>query len=453
MTDPAPEPEPAEQANPEDPWELPEPNPSGWVVFWPHAEAPTRDEIGSAFAAWLGHELEGESPEENEDGTLWAFTFAMQGLEVPALVWAEEAQSLEGEDVEDAVKRCKWVIRMQAMLPFDEPHESYFRLVALMAGAIGDSPGILDAVTGHFLPRNVLESGFLAPEALPHERWLWRVSGAGLASPTEGGEHPTMLFTTGLWRCGRPELELLELPASHVRAGLIMLDAMAGLLLEGEMPVAGEVFEVGPGLPVTLQPWREVAATMDAGMPGSAAFRAAAGQAGEASPLLGVRAVICHPEPVGAFKKVWSWPREAIAAIESGHAALYATEHATKASMRRAQRRWETFATAFASLKKSDAEAAKEVRDHGFTVQAPLENGNDPERVEQAWFRVKRFDAGKVAGALLEKPRSRDDLDAGSEVMLDPVTITDWRVEMPEGDYGPEKWQELLPAVDRLRGL
>jgi len=453
MTDPAPEPEPAEQANPEDPWELPEPNPSGWVVFWPHAEAPTRDEIGSAFAAWLGHELEGESPEENEEGTLWAFTFGMEGLEVPVLVWAEEAQSLDGEDVEDAVKRCRWVIRMQAMLPFDEPHESYFRLVALMAGAIGDSPGILDAVTGHFLPRNVLESGFLAPEALPHERWLWRVSGAGLASPTEGGEHPTMLFTTGLWRCGRPELELLELPASHVRAGLIMLDAMAGLLLEGEMPAAGEVFEVGPGLPVTLQPWREVAATMDAGMPGSAAFRAAAGHAGDASPLLGVRAVICHPEPVGAYRKVWSWPREAIAAIESGHAALYATEHATKASMRRAQRRWETFATAFASLKKSDAEVAKEVREHGFTVQAPLENGKDPDRVEQAWFCMKRFEAGKVVGALLEKPRSRDDLDAGSEVMLDPVTITDWRVEMPEGDFGPEKWQELLPAVDRLRGL
>lgn len=453
MSDPAPESDPETSASSEDPWELPEPSPSGWVVFWPHAEAPTRDEIGTAFAAWLGHELEGESPEENEDGTLWAFTFSMDGLPVPALVWAEEAQSLEGEDVEDSVKRCKWVVRMQALLPSEEPHEAYFRLVALMAGAIGDSPGILDAVTGHFLPRNVLESGFLAPEALPHERWLWRVSGAGLASPTEGGEHPTMLFTTGLWRCGRPELELLELPASHVRAGLILLDAVAGLLLEGDMPDAGEVFEVGPGLSITLQPWREVAATMDAGMPGSADFRAAAGHAGEASPLLGVRAVLCHPEPVGAFRKVWTWPRDAVAAIEGGQAALYATEHATKASALRAQRRWETFATAFASLKKAEGDAAVQVRENGFTVQAPLENGNDPDRVEQAWLCVKRFEAGKVVGALLEKSRSRDDLDAGSEVTLDPKTITDWRVEMEEGDFGPEKWQELLPAVDRLRGL
>ena len=103
--DPDTNPEPSDASNPDDPWELPEPSPSGWVVFWPHEEAPTRDEIGSAFAAWLGQELEGESPDETEDGTLWAFTFQMQGLEVPALVWAEEAQSLEGEDVSDEVRR------------------------------------------------------------------------------------------------------------------------------------------------------------------------------------------------------------------------------------------------------------------------------------------------------------------------------------------------------------
>jgi uncharacterized protein YegJ (DUF2314 family) len=140
-------------------------------------------------------------------------------------------------------------------------------------------------------------------------------------------------------------------------------------------------------------------------------------------------------------------------AIESGQAALYATEHATKASLRRAQRRWETFATAFASLKKAEGEAAVDVREHGFTVQAPLEGGNDPDRVEQAWFCVKRFDAGQVEGALLEKPRSRDDLEAGSVLRIDPTTISDWRVEMPEGDFGPERWQDILPAVDRLRGL
>ena len=454
MSDDPREPEPAAEPSADDPWALPEPHASGWVVFWPHAEAPTREEIGSAFAAWLGQELEGESPEEPEEGTLWAFTFQMDGLPAPALAWAEPAQPLDGEDIEESVKKCRWVVRLQAVLPFEEPHEAYFRLVALLAGAIGDAPGVLDAVTGHYLPRSVLENGFLAPEALPHERWLWRVSGAGLADPAGEGDRPTMLFTSGLWRCGRPELELLELPATHVRAGLILLDAMAGLLLEGDMPEPGEVFEAGPGLEVTLQPWREVAATMEDGTPGSQAFRAAAGSDGDHSPLLGVRAVICHPEPVGAFRKVWTWPRDAVAAIESGAAALYATDHATRASQRRAQRRWETFATAFASLRRAETDAARALRESGFSVQAPLEGGRDPDRVEQAWLCVKRFEGGKVHATLLEKPRSRDDLQEGSELPLDPAAISDWRVELPDGEvFGPERWQDLLPAVDRVRGL
>ena len=93
---------------------------------------------------------------------------------------------------------------------------------------------------------------------------------------------------------------------------------------------------------VTRQPWKEVGATIGGGVPGSKAVRAGAASAGGQSPLLGVRAVICHPEPVGAFRKVWTWPKDAVMAIESGQAALYATEHATKASLRRAQRRWET---------------------------------------------------------------------------------------------------------------
>ena len=68
----------------------------------------------------------------------------------------------------------------------------------------------------------------------------------------------------------------MEIPAKHVRAGLILIDAMAGLLLEGDMPEVGEKVEVGPGLEVCLQPWQEVAVTAPDGAPGSNSFRAAA---------------------------------------------------------------------------------------------------------------------------------------------------------------------------------
>ena len=53
--------------------------------------------------------------------------------------------------------------------------------------------------------------------------------------------------------------------------------------------------------------------------------------------------------------------------------------------------------------------AAVDVREHGFTVQAPLEGGNDPDRVEQAWFCVKRFDAGQHPAG----PRDGVDAEGG----------------------------------------
>jgi len=54
---------------------------------------------------------------------------------------------------------------------------------------------------------------------------------------------------------------------------------------------------------------------------------------------------------------------------------------------------------------------------------------------------------------LLDQPHSRADLSGGSSVRVPVANITDWRVELPEGDLSSELWTELLPAVDRLRGI
>ena len=435
------------------PWTLDEPFPSSWVVFWPHQEAPTREEIGSAFAAWLGRDIDAQSPENEEDSVLWVMAFTLDGVDAPAVVWAESAIPVQDEEGLQAIRDCKWVVRMQVVLPQSEPHEAYFRAVSLLAGALGDVAGILDAVTGQFMPRETLETGFLLPEAKPHERWLWRVGGVGVAGEEANEERPTLLFTTGLWRCGRPELELMEIPAKHVRAGLILIDAMAGLLLEGDMPEVGEKVEVGPGLEVCLQPWQEVAATAHDGAPGSNSFRAAARSEEGFSPLLGVRAVVCHPDPIGEFKKVWTWPAQVIAELETGHAALFATEHAIDATASRARRHFDVFATAFASLRRSGDAAHQALVEKSFQVQAPLEGGVDPDRVEQAWFIVQKFVGDSLDTVLLDQPHSRPDLEQGSSVRVPVANITDWRVELPEGDLSSEVWTELLPAVDRLRGI
>jgi uncharacterized protein YegJ (DUF2314 family) len=219
------------------------------------------------------------------------------------------------------------------------------------------------------------------------------------------------------------------------------------------MPAPGERIEVGPGLDVCLQPWQEVAATVTDGAPGSNSFRAAARSEEGYSPLLGVRAVVCSPETVGEFRKVWTWPARVIEALETGHAALFATEHAIDATAARARRHFDAFATAFASLRRSTDAAHQALVERAFQVQAPLEGGVDPDRIEQAWFIVRKFDGDTLDAALLDRPHSRPDLQAGSAVRLRAADITDWRVELPEGDYSSDLWADLLPAVDRLRGI
>ena len=72
------------------PWTLEDTFPSSWVVFWPHQEAPTREEIGSAFAAWLGRDIDAQSPENEEDSVLWVMAFALDGTRFPS----GKAQSL-----------------------------------------------------------------------------------------------------------------------------------------------------------------------------------------------------------------------------------------------------------------------------------------------------------------------------------------------------------------------
>jgi uncharacterized protein YegJ (DUF2314 family) len=132
---------------------------------------------------------------------------------------------------------------------------------------------------------------------------------------------------------------------------------------------------------------------------------------------------------------------------------LYASEHSAAATERRAQRAWPKFATAYASLRRADAEATRAIADSAFHVQAPVGGVDAEDRREQGWFIVRRFDHDVVEAALSEEPVTRDDLHAGDVVRIDRKDVSDWRVMLPDDTFGPDRGDALLAAVDRLRGL
>ena len=432
-------------------WELDGPVPSAWVAFWPHEDPPTREEVGRAVASWVGRQVEAEAGEPDEDeGMLWSLLLRVPGVTNPVVLWAEAAlQADPGQLPDEAMARCRWVIGMQTVLEPGEAHAEYFHLVSMLAGALPEVVGMLDVSNSRRWPRAEIEEQFLVQDAVPNDEFLWTITAV---APTESEDAPMMLFTTGLSRCGLPELEMLEVPSRHSQAAAILMNHVASLLLEAPPPAPRVPIDVGPDLQVALVPWQECARFVEDGVPGSRAFRKAAEEQGDGG-LAGVRACVCAVEPRGSFRPVWAWPRDVIERMESGRAVLYASEHSSAATERRAQRTWPKFATAFASLRRSGQSEVAALADGAFHVQAPVGGTDAEDRREQGWFVVRRFDHDVVEATLSEEPVTRDDLHAGDSIRIPRDSVTDWRVILPDDMFGPDRSEALLAAVDRLRGL
>ena len=134
---------------------------------------------------------------------------------------------------------------MDPMLEPGEQHAEYFHIVSMLAGSLPELTGILDVSNGRRYTRAELDAQFLAPDAVPNDEFVWTITAI---SPDEGDESPVMLFTTGLARCGLPELELLEVPGRHAQTAAVLMNHVASLLLEEAPPAPGKPMEIGPDI-------------------------------------------------------------------------------------------------------------------------------------------------------------------------------------------------------------
>jgi uncharacterized protein YegJ (DUF2314 family) len=431
-------------------WELPTPVASAWVGFWPHKEAPDADEIRRSLGTWVGREIDAGSADPDDDDMIWTLIVRIPGVVSPVAFWAQKALEADPQQLPDpAMASSPWVIGMQTHLEVGEAADEYFHLMALLTGALPELTGVMDVANARRWTRRELDEQFQAADAVPNEEHLWTITAV---AAREDDEAPMMLFTTGLARCGVPELEMLEVPARHAQAAAILINHVASLLLESPPPSPREPMEVGPDSHVALVPWKECVEFMEDEAPGSRAFRENAEKDGDAS-FAGVRAVVCADKKRGQFRSLWAWPKDIIDRMEDGRAVLYASEHAAAATERRAQRTWPAFATAFASVKRADDESISALADSAFHVQAPVGTVDDQDRREQGWFVVHRFDHDVVEATLSEDPVTGDEMHAGDTIRIPRDRITDWRVMLPEEMYGPERSVALLEAIDRLRGI
>jgi uncharacterized protein YegJ (DUF2314 family) len=405
--------------------------------------------VGRSIAGWVGREVKAEPADLDDEGMIWAMLVEIPGVTTPVVFWAERALPADPSQLPDpAMAACTWVIGMQTMLEPGEASEEFFHLMAMLSGSMPDLAGVLDVANARRWPRKELEEQFLAADAVPNDEHLWTITAV---ADRDDDDAPMMLFTTGLARCGLPELEILEFPSRHSQAAAILVNHVASLLLESPPPPPFERMEVGPDTFVALVPWQSCAQYMDDGTPGSRAFREIAAQHGDGS-LTGVRAVICSPEQRGQFRKVWAWPEETLARMEDGRAVLYASERSAAATERRAQRTWPAFATAFASVRRSDRPEIAALAASAFHVQAGVGTVDEQDRREQGWFVVRSFDHDVVEAALAEEPVTAEGMHAGDVIRIPRASVSDWRVILPDEMFGPDRSGGLLEAIDRLRG-
>ena len=436
-----------------DPWALPEPEPTTLMALWPGDEPPTQTEILAALANASAHDvdlLEEFSPDEAD--VPWAIVVGIPPLVTPLNIWTEPARALPLDEASAiGASDCKWVVGIETLLDNTDPLDHFTALLRLIANALNSAPAILDVNTTQWHTRQSLAEQFDDPAIEPPVEVLWVIQAVSRGSD---GVDSCWLHTHGLWRCGKPELEMLEVPAEKTIRACELLNTIAARLLEEQLPAPGQPMMIGNEMVVTFQPWQNVAPYLDNDAPGGTRDRDDKND----NAHTGIRAVVCDPTPRGSYRKLWGWPQTALDRMDRDDAVLYPSKRTTQHQATIARATWPDLAIAFASLSppllRTDDKPLNESDEPSvrFIIKAGLSktDESDDDR-EHLWFVVRQFDSDRAEAVLVNQPIHLEALNKGDLIWIDRETISDWTVLTPTGNFGPSRVSDLLHTIDQLR--
>jgi len=425
-------------------WAIDDPEPTNLVALWPDAQPPSRMEVFTAFASVAGESVEviddvGERSPEFE----WASIIKVPGFDRPIAVWTEAARPMGEAELEVAGGvRCPWVVGIEGVLEEVDPLRDYTGLMRLLLRALPDAPAILDVTTSRWTSRDSLDSMFERESVEPPADVLWIVEAR---RRDDDHARPCWLRTRGLARCGRPELEMLDVPGPETETAAQVLSGMASMLFESEPPDPGVTWLIGHELGVTLVPWESLAEDVAERVVGGPVDRMHDGDVPSA--------VVCDVDGDGGGPDLTRLsPARVIHRLAGEDACgLYWTERATRRQSDLARAGWDQFATAWAAMRRSgtlDEEQPPAV----FGLKAGYPIADRPElNHEHIWFRVRGFVDDGVEAELVNEPVHDVGLTAGDRAVVDPDRVADWLVVTKYGSFGPADVPGMWHAVDRLR--
>lgn len=448
--------------------------PTTAIALWPDGEAPTRTEVLAALKA-SGFESEQDlDVSATSEDTLWTAVLQPVGDAPPMIVWAEPSQPMAPDELEDAAaENCKWIVGYQSLLDSDDPLPSLMRMLRCVDAGVPGAPAVLDVNSRRWLPREQLELLLEDDAPLPPSEVLWTIEAVsrddgngtrdqgnkGSSGAEAPGDGSVWLRTQGLMRCGRPELEMLEVPEDQVPVAATLLNDVAELLLEVEWPEPGDPIEVGVGLRIALQPWSEVGPFLRDGAAGTPDDRAARGsvESEDETPDRDV-AIVCEAQPAGQFRKLWVWPSDVVRALAEEGAAVFKTTRATERTAALAQHTWPELAMLWVSARKAHEKEAGAPAE-GAEATGPVilakvgfevVSDEDAPAREHLWFMIHEIAGNQARGQLINQPMHATTMEEGDTVWLNREGVSDWRLVMPGGIVQPADMLLRSPGLERL---
>jgi hypothetical protein len=309
----------------------------------------------------------------------------------------------------------QWLTMVDTMLNPDRCLEEYRRLAEVLF-TVGDIVTVIDETTHCWYSAETLRDELLHETMPPCEALLWQTHILSTSEDLKGST--AWVYTSGLLRCGLPDLEMLEVPGEFAREAVRLLDACASLAVDLGMPKAQEPWTVGTDLSVCVIPWRKAIETLDPDSIGTIAHRESLSAEGQEE-FLAERAVVCGAVPRGSFREIYTWPAEAIKCLADSEASLLQSTHASLRNQALAQRSWPEVADAFA---KTSAEGV-------LIVGVPV--GETPEGgTEVGWVQVDSCREDGGVGRLLKGSLAAD---VGATVSFDAGDLRGWRLSYEHG--------------------
>ncbi|MBT4767433.1 MAG: hypothetical protein HOO04_03640 [Phycisphaerae bacterium] len=382
---------------PEGPWILEMPEPVVLVLVGvSDALTESPQALASRIADTIGVDVDLGIPDEKPDDVAWLASLQIDGLPVPLLCWPELAAASGTGLPEDIAERPGLVI--QSLLHPGDPLTCFANMLRLLTMIDESAAGVLDADTGRWLSRDVLEEQILQSDIDPRDDLLWVVE-------VSSDEDEHTLRTTGLTRCGRREMSIDVIDSSLVDAAADLLASTASLVLETSLPTSGSTIEVGPGLHL------RVSGDVDC----------------DESP------VVLEAEHGGEP------PYEVLRRLSDDTAAVYRSERSTARHRSLAVHTWATFTDLYERLCAAGAECY---------VEVPWEDASGEEVVrEHLWMEVTAC----VDGCIMAVPAHDGSLVQGLPTEPSPVSadeICSWRVLLTETAWGPEQIDMLIEHLE-----